>query len=130
MQPTRLCVMSSGLARQRSETSLRARHRLGKFLLRHGWHPPQGVKAWTVKHMEWVKKDVEFGHEAQKSVLLDYITEVDHARDRIDRLDKAIDEAAAAAPERMRAVIDALQALRGIAKVSAVTIDTFAIPRK
>jgi transposase len=101
---------------------LRARHRLGKFLLRQGWRPPQGVKAWTVKHLEWVKKDVEFGHEAQKAVLLDYITEVDHARDRIERLDKAIDEAAAAAPERMRAVIDALQALRGIAKVSAVTI--------
>src|SRR5207249_615938 len=58
----------------------------------------------------------------QKAVLLDYITEVDHVRDRIGRLEKAIDEATAAAPERMRAVIDALQALRGIAKVSAVTI--------
>ena len=101
---------------------LRARNRLSKFLLRHGWHPPQGVKAWTLKHQDWVKKDVEFGYEAQKAVLLDYITEVDHARDRIERLEKAIDEAAVAAPERMRAVIDALQALRGIAKVSAVTI--------
>ena len=101
---------------------LRARHRLGKFLLRHGWRPPQGVRAWTAKYLEWIKKDVEFGHEAQNAVLLDYITEVDHVRDRIARLEKAIDEAAAAAPERMRAVIDALQALRGIAKVSAVTI--------
>jgi len=69
-----------------------------------------------------VKKDVVFGYEAQKAVLLDYITEVDHAAHRIERLDKAIDEAAAVAPERMRAVIEALQALRGIAKVSAVSI--------
>ena len=101
---------------------LRAKHRLSKFLLRHGWRPAEGIKAWTVKYLEWVKKDVEFGHEAQKATLLDYITEVDHARDRIARLEKAIDEAATAAPERMRGVIDALQALRGIAKMSAVTI--------
>src|SRR5438045_1923124 len=82
---------------------LRAKHRLSKFLLRHGWRPAEGIKAWTVKYLEWVKKDVEFEHEAQKATLLDYITEVDHARDRIARLEKAIDEAAAAAPERMRA---------------------------
>lgn len=101
---------------------LRARHRLGKFLLRHGWRPPKGVRPWTGKHRDWVKKDVEFGHEAQRAVILDYITEVDHARDRIERLERSIDEAAQAAPERMRAVIGALQALRGIAKLSAVTI--------
>ena len=101
---------------------LRARHRLGKFLLRHGRRPPNGVRPWTVKHLEWVKKQVEFDHQAQKAVLLDYITEVDHAHDRIERLERAVDEAVETAPERMRAVIEALQALRGIAKVSAATI--------
>ena len=40
----------------------------------------------------------------------------------IERLERAIDEAVQTAPARMRAVIDALQALRGIALVSAVTI--------
>src|SRR5947199_9116699 len=29
---------------------LRAKHRLSKFLLRHGWHAPEGVRAWTLKH--------------------------------------------------------------------------------
>jgi transposase len=101
---------------------LRARHRLGKFLLRHGWRPPKGINPWTLKHLTWVKKDVQFDREAQKVVLLDYITEVEHAADRIERLEKAIDEAAKTAPERMRAVIAALQALRGIAKISSVTI--------
>ena len=38
------------------------------------------------------------------------------------RLERAIDEAVHGAPTPMRAVIDALQALRGIARVSAVTI--------
>jgi transposase len=101
---------------------LRARNRLGKFLLRHGWRPPEGVNAWTVKHREWIKNHVEFGFESQRAVLLDYITEVDHEGDRLERLEKAIDEAVASAPERMRAVVSALQALRGIAKISAVTI--------
>jgi len=101
---------------------MRARHRLGKFLLRHGRRPPNGIKPWTVKHLEWVKKEVDFDQQAQRAVLLDYISEVDHARDRIQRLERAIDEAVETAPERMRAVIEALQALRGAAQVSAVTI--------
>src|SRR5713101_8433813 len=42
--------------------------------------------------------------------------------DRIERLERAIDDAVKTAPERMRVVIEALQALRGIARVSAVTI--------
>jgi len=113
------------LVRAREATKkdqLRARHRLGKFLLRHGRRPPTGVRAWTVKFLEWVKRDVSFEPQAQKAVLLDYITEVDHARDRIERLERAIDEAVEVVPAPMRAVIEALQALRGIAMVSAVTI--------
>ena len=101
---------------------LRARHRLGKFLLRHGRRPPTGIRAWTVKYLEWVKRGVSFEPQAQKAVLLDYITEVDHARDRLERLARAIDEAIEVVPAPMRAVVDALQALRGIATVSAVTI--------
>ena len=65
---------------------------------------------------------MHFDPPAQEAVLLDYLTEVDHARDRIARLEQAIDAAVQAAPERMRAVIEALQALRGIAKISAATI--------
>jgi transposase len=42
--------------------------------------------------------------------------------DRIDRLERAIDDAVKTAPSCMRTVIEALQALRGIALVSAVTI--------
>src|SRR5882672_465273 len=101
---------------------LRARHRLQKFLLRHGRRAPDGVKPWTETQMAWVKREVRFEASAHQAVLLDYLTEVDHARDRIQRLERSIDEAVEVAPERMRAVVHALQALRGIAKVSAVTI--------
>ena len=101
---------------------LRARHRLGKFLLRHGRRPPTAMKAWTRTHLTWVKSAVHFEHAAQEATLLDYLHEVDHVASRIERLERAIDAAVKTAPVRIRAVIEALQALRGIALVSAVTI--------
>ena len=100
---------------------LRARHRLGKFLLRRGRRPPATMHAWTQAHLAWVKT-VHFEHAAQEGTLLDYLHEVEHVAERIERLEHAIDEAVKTAPERMRAVIEALQAMRGIALVSAVTI--------
>jgi transposase len=102
---------------------LRARHRLGKFLLRRGQRPPTPMNAWTQKHLAWVKT-VHFDHDAQEATLLDYLHEVEHMADRIERLERAIDDAVKAAPEQMRTVIEALQALRGIALISAATIVT------
>lgn len=101
---------------------LRARHRLGKFLLRHGRRPSTAMTAWTQRYLAWVKQAVHFEQPAQEATLLDYVHEIEHVAGRLERLERAIDEAAATAPPRMRAVIEALQALRGIAKVSAVTI--------
>ena len=79
------------------------------------------MNAWTQRHLTWVKT-VHFAHAAQDVTLLDYLNEVEHMADRLERLEGAIDDAVTAAPEPMRAVIEALQALRGIAQVSAVTI--------
>ena len=101
---------------------LRARHRLSKFLLRHGRRPPVGTKAWTRTYLAWVKQVVHFEQPAQEAMRLDYVHEVDHAADRVARLDLAITKAVTHAPAAMRAVIDALQALWGIALTSAVTI--------
>ena len=100
---------------------LRARHRLQKFLLRRGQLPPDGIKAWTSRHLAWVKT-LRLGQQALDATLLDYLTEVDHARERIERLERAIDHAIAAAPAEIRAVVDGLQALRGVARISAATI--------
>src|SRR6266699_2700265 len=115
---------------------LRARHRLGKFLLRQGRRAPTGSKAWGVKHRAWLQT-IRFAHAAQDATLLDYRTEIDHAADRIARLERAIARAADVAPAPVRAVIAGLQALRGIAKLSAVSIVTevgalsrFAKPRQ
>jgi transposase len=100
---------------------LRARHRLAKFLLRQGRRPALKMKQWTYAYMEWVRK-LEFDLPAQDATFLDYLREVDHAAERIARLEKALDAAIEAAPEQMRVVIQGLQALRGVAKLTAATI--------
>ena len=46
---------------------LRARNRLSKFLLRHGWRRPAGMKAWTKRHMTWIKGEVHFAQSHKKS---------------------------------------------------------------
>ncbi len=100
---------------------LKARHRLGKFLLRHG-RRPEGIKAWTKQYLEWIKAHVHFGQAALEATLADYVEEVDHVAARIVKLEKAIDEAVQQAPAEIRAVIEALQALRGVAQTTAATI--------
>jgi transposase len=101
---------------------LRARHRLGKFLLRHGRRRPAHLRmAWSACHINWIRT-VRFEAIAQQVVLADYLHEVERVAARIAHLNAAILEAIRTAAPQMRAVIQALQALRGVAAVSAATI--------
>jgi transposase len=100
---------------------LRARHRLLKFLLRQGRRPPTGTKAWSATWWAWAREQ-RFEYPVQQTVLLDYIGEVEHAARRIEHLELALDAAVETVPEKMRAVVEGLQALRGIARLSALTI--------
>lgn len=104
------------------QDQLRARHRLGKFLLRHGHRPEVKMTPWTGQYLQWIKTSVKFEQLAQQWTVEDYLNEVEHCGLRITRLDKLIDQAIELAPASMREVVHALQSLRGIAKVSAVTI--------
>jgi transposase len=58
---------------------LRARHRLGKFLLRQGRRAPERLRAWTVGYVDWIRGQVRFEQLAQQVTLEDYLEEVDHA---------------------------------------------------
>ena len=103
------------------QDQLRARHRLGKFLLRTGRRPAQGVKAWTQDYMKWVRQ-LRFEQMAQEATRLDYLHEVEHMGERVRRLEQGIAEAVKVASPAMQEVVRDLQALRGIAHISAVTI--------
>jgi transposase len=112
------------LVRQREaakQDQLRARHRLTKFLLRSGQRAPLGVKAWTVRYMQWLAQ-VRYTQPAQEVTRLDCMNEVEHMSARVKRLEEAILEVVKQAPQAMQELIRGLQALRGIAHISAVTI--------
>ena len=103
------------------QDQLRARHRLSKFLLRTGQRPNAGVKAWTELYMAWVRQ-LRYEQSAREWARLDYLHEVEHMAERVRRLEQAIGEAVKLASPQMREVIRGLQALRGVAQISAVTI--------
>ncbi len=71
------------------QDQLRARHRLGKFLLRHGRSRPAGMATWTGRHHDWLAT-LQFAQSAQQMAFLTYLHEVDHARDRVHHLETAI----------------------------------------
>lgn len=103
------------------QDQLRARHRLSKFLLRSGRRPPLAGKAWSQPYMAWVRQ-LRYEQAAQEWTRLDLLHEVEHMAERVRRLEEAIGEAVKLAPAAMQEVIRGLQALRGVAEISAVTI--------
>ena len=103
------------------QDQLRARHRLSKFLLRTGQRATAGVKAWTELYMAWVRQ-LRYEQWGQEATRLDYLHEVEHMGARVKRLEEAITEAVKLASPQVQEVVRGLQALRGIAEISAVTI--------
>jgi len=94
-----------------------ARQRLGAFLLRHGHRFP-GSKTWGPSHMRWLS-DIAMPHPAQQITLQEYIHAVSECTERVNRLTGQIQKIL---PEwRMAPVVKALQALRGVAQIVAVT---------
>jgi len=98
---------------------LRAKHRLSKFLLRRAIHPPVGVRAWSRAHDAWLAR-LTFEHAADGVVLEHYHAVVREAAERVRRLETALAQCAAASPHAE--LLAALQAIRGIGFLTAVTI--------
>jgi transposase len=104
------------------QDQLRHRHQLSKFLLRHGQRPVDAGTAWSAKYLNWIKVHARFEQPALEATLADYLHEVEHAAERIVRLERAIEEAVAQAAPEVRAVIEALQSLRGVTLTTAATV--------
>lgn len=95
-----------------------ARLQLSHFLLRHGRRYP-GKRAWTQEHFRWIKAQ-QFEHEAQRRVLDDYLETVLSLRDRITRFTVSVGELVES--WHLRPVVKALEAMRGISTIAAVTL--------
>jgi transposase len=106
-------------ARLAAVRSLRqARQQLSGLLLRNGRHY-HGRTPWSLAHRRWMA-DLKFAQPVHYVVLEDCIATVDVAKERRDRLEAKI---IAVLPEwSLAPVVEALQALRGIALVAAATL--------
>jgi len=96
----------------------KARQHLQGFLLRHD-RIYRGARAWTLAYRRWLTT-VRFEHPAQQIVLQDYIHAVEDAEARRHRLTRQIEELLPS--WSMAPVVVALQAMRGVALVVAVTV--------
>jgi transposase len=99
----------------------RSRRRTVQFLMRYGYRKPKGVTSWRLHFVTWVKA-IKFDLEELRIALADLIAETEHQDERVRRIEESIDDAIARAPEQTRALIEGLQAMRGVATVVAATI--------
>jgi transposase len=100
------------------EDILRARHRLSKFLLRHGRIFGEG-KAWTLRHDAWLSSQ-RFDEAAAQLTLAHYRAELDMRLAALGLLDDELHRIAVREPFARQ--VARLSALRGIAELGALTI--------
>jgi transposase len=96
-------------------------HQLAKFLIRQGRQKPKGAGLMSTKYLAWARVQ-QFEQPAHREVLTDYLLEFEHTTQRLQELTKTLDEVCAQVPKPTAALIAALQALRGVAKLLAVSL--------
>jgi len=95
-----------------------ARHRLKALLLRHGT-PYAGKSAWTAAHLRWLAR-LALPQAAQQIAFQEYLHAITEATARIARLEQALRDTL---PEwSLMPLVQALQALRGVQLIAAMTL--------
>lgn len=95
----------------------RARHRLSKWLLRHGLL--HDGRNWTERHRVWLR-GLRFEHPADESVFGDYLLAVEVLEQRVKSLSGKLEELAQAEP--YREPVAWLRCFKGIDTVIAMVI--------
>ena len=96
----------------------RKRQAVSSMMLRQGRVFP-GKKTWGATYKHWLEKQ-RFEHPAHGLVLQELLLAVRHAEERLERIEAAIAEFLPT--WSLAPVVDALQALRGVGLIGAVTI--------
>src|SRR5471030_1678138 len=97
---------------------MRARQHLQGFLLRHGRKHGHG-RAWGLSYRRWLST-LAFTHGAQQIAFQDYVDAVTDAERRLKRAEEQIK--GLLTEWNLGPVVDALQAMRGIALINAVVL--------
>ena len=95
---------------------MRARHRLGKFLLRRGERYIGSGSAWTARHMDWLRA-LRFEDACSQATFADYLAAVELLVGRRASLLVALEQAVPGSSHA--AVIGRLRCFRGIDTLSA-----------
>lgn len=98
---------------------LKARQRLGAFLLRHGRVYREGRSRWTQRHFRWLEVQ-KFDHPAQQVVFQEYVDTVLQAQARVAGLEAQMRQALQG--WSLRPVVEALMVLRGVDLITAMTV--------
>ena len=98
----------------------RARQRLNSLLVRHGYIYQEG-NLWTGKHRQWLQS-LTFDQPRLRTVFEEYLTEMDHGCQRVQSLDKQVEQLARSEP--YREAVAALRCFRGIDTLTAITLLT------
>jgi len=107
------------LARLHRAGELKARQRLGAFLLRHGRVYRSGKTRWTQQHFRWLEQQ-RFADPVQQVVFQEYIDTVTAARHRVETLETQM--RGALNRWSLRPVVEALIALREVDMITAATV--------
>lgn len=96
------------------------RQQVSALLLKHGTSYP-GKKTWGARHLKWLQEQ-RFDHPAHQIALQEMVDAVRVAKERVARLEHAIEEFL---PQwELEPVVRALQALRGVDLIVAITFVT------
>jgi transposase len=95
---------------------MRARHRLGKFLLRRGISFPGTGANWTQAHWKWLNQ-LQFDDAASRAVFADYLSGVCALQQRRGALNETIEQAWEQSP--WASTIARLRCMRGVNSTTA-----------
>ena len=95
-----------------------ARHRLKALLLRNGT-AYAGKCSWTAAHLRWLAR-LKMEHSAQQISFQEYLHSITESGARIARLEQAMRDALH--EWSLRPLVQALQALRGVQLIAAMTL--------
>jgi len=101
-----------------NEDLRRAKQRLLKFMVRHGYIFTDG-SSWTLKHWRWMDK-TEFKHEHEKLVYEEYRSQIRSHEERLTRIEKQITETAES--PRYKAAVNKLRAFKGVDYIIALSV--------
>ncbi len=97
----------------------KAKQQLNAFVLRHGHHWPSNKTRWNAGHFSWLE-GLKMAHALQQLVLQEYVNAVRSAQQRVKDITQSL---MLAIPSwSLAPVVDSLVALRGVDKITAVTL--------